>query len=146
MVRFSTLGGGLYRGGQPNADGFQFLKDKGIKTIINLRSENVGEADLVNALGMKYIPIPITEVWPWSQVPETAIAEFFELVNNRANYPVFFHCRRGAERTGTLAAMYRIAAQGWNPQTAYAEARKIGMRWFYAGLKRQIYAFEPRKK
>ena len=143
IVRFSAVADGLYRGGQPTAGGFQFLKEKGIKTIINLRAEDNRESEMVQALGMNYIQIPVDEVWPWSQLPQAAVAKYFELVNNPANYPIFFHCRRGADRTGTFAAMYRMAVQGWNAEDAYAEARNIGMRWYFAGLKSQIYNFNP---
>src|SRR2546425_12085619 len=108
IPRFSILRDGLYRGGQPTAKGFQFLKEKGIKTVINLRAEDNAEAKTVEKLGMHYIQIPVDEVRPFSQLPEGAIAKYFELVNNPANYPIFFHCRRGADRTGAFAALYRI--------------------------------------
>ena len=143
IARFSSVADGLYRGGQPTAEGFQFLKEKGIKTIINLRAEDNRESEVVQALGMNYVQIPVDEVWPWSQLPQAAIAKYFELVNNPANYPIFFHCRRGADRTGTFTAMYRMAVQGWGAQKAYEEARGIGMHWFYTGLKLQIYNFHP---
>ena len=141
IPRFATLADGLYRGGQPTEKGFQFLREKGVKTIINLRAEDKSEAALVESMGMKYIGIPVEEVRPWSQIPNSAIAKYFELVNNPANYPIFFHCRRGADRTGAFAALYRIVRQQWNAQKAYQEARDIGMRWFYAGLKAQIMNF-----
>jgi protein tyrosine phosphatase (PTP) superfamily phosphohydrolase (DUF442 family) len=143
IPRFGVLTDGLYRGGQPTTKGFQFLKDKGIKTIINLRKENNSEAKVVEKLGMNYVQIPIDEVMPWSKIPQAAVAKYFELINNPDNYPIFFHCRRGADRTGTLAAFYRMALQGWDAKKAYDEARDIGMRWYFAGLKAQIYDFQP---
>lgn len=143
IARFSILSDGLYRGGQPSADGFRFLKQKGIKTVINLRAEDNRESKIVEALGMNYVQIPVDEVRPWSQLPPSAIAKYFELINNPANYPIFFHCKRGADRTGAFAAMYRMAIQGWTAQKAYIEARNIGMRWYYGGLKAQIYDFHP---
>ena len=39
ISRFSIVADGIYRGGQPNEKGFSFLKEQGVKTIINLRSE-----------------------------------------------------------------------------------------------------------
>jgi protein tyrosine/serine phosphatase len=143
IPRFGILAEGLYRGGQPTQKGFQFLKEKGIKTIINLRAEDNSEQALVEKLGMKYIRIAIPEVRPWSQIPQGAIAKYFELVNNPENYPIFFHCRRGADRTGFLAAVYRMALQGWDAKKAYNEARDIGMRWYFGALKQQIYDFHP---
>lgn len=143
IPRFGVLTDGLYRGGQPTTKGFQFLKEKGIKTIINLRKEDNSEAKVVEKLGMNYVQIPIDEVLPWSKIPQAAVAKYFELINNPDNYPIFFHCRRGADRTGTLAAFYRMALQGWSPKKAYDEARDIGMRWYFSGLKAQIYDFQP---
>jgi protein tyrosine/serine phosphatase len=143
IPRFAILANGLYRGGQPTNKGFQFLKEKGVRTVINLRAEDNAEAKVVEKLGMNYVQIPVEEVRPWSQIPEAAIAKYFELINNPANYPIFFHCRRGADRTGAFAALYRVALQHWVPRKAYDEARDIGMRWYYSGLKSQIYDFHP---
>ena len=143
LPRLSILTDGLYRGGQPTTKGFQFLSEKGIKTIINLRAEDNSESALVQELGMNYVQIPIDEVRPWSVIPPAALAKFFELVNNPANYPIFFHCRRGADRTGAFAAFYRTAIDHWDATRAYAEARNIGMRWYYVGLRAQIYDIHP---
>jgi tyrosine-protein phosphatase SIW14 len=143
VPRFSIVAEGLYRGGQPTTAGFQFLKEKGVKTIINLRAEDNTESKTVQALGMNYIQIPVDEVRPWTRLSPASIAKYFEIVNNPANYPIFFHCRRGADRTGTVAALYRIAVQGWDVREAYNEARDIGMRWYFAGLRSQIYQFHP---
>jgi protein tyrosine/serine phosphatase len=130
---------GLYRGGQPDEEDFETLKEFGIKTIINLRTEN-GEKAVVEELGMNYIHIPIT-ITPFSRIPAKAIDKYFEVVNNPANYPIFFHCRRGADRTGAMAGFYRMAAQGWDSRKAYSEARDIGFRWWYPRIKEQILKF-----
>src|SRR5215475_8579187 len=44
---FSMIVEGLYRGGQSTTAGFQFLKEKGVKTIINLRAEDDTESKSV---------------------------------------------------------------------------------------------------
>src|SRR5262249_13648825 len=93
IPRFGIVSDGLYRGGQPNERGFQFLKEKGVKTVINLRAEDNSEQAVVEKFGMKYIRIPLNEVFPWTRIPPGAIAKYFELVNNPENYPIFFHCR-----------------------------------------------------
>ena len=142
IPRFSMVAEGLYRGGQPDSRGFEFLKKSGFKTVINLRTEN-DEARIVERLGMNYIQIPIEGARPWSRIPGGAIAKYFELINNPANYPIFFHCNRGADRTGAMAAFYRMAIQGWDADKAYDEARDIGMRWYFRGLKEQVYDFQP---
>lgn len=142
ITRFRKLDDGLYRGGQPDAKGFEFLKQQGFKTVINLREDN-DERATVERLGMKSVHIPMT-VTPFSgsKIPDAAIRKYFEVVSNPDNYPIFFHCRRGADRTGALAGFYRIVNQGWNGKRAYDEARDIGMRWWYPGLKGQLQNFK----
>jgi len=142
IPRFFEVAGGLYRGGQPTERGFYLLKERGIKTVINLRMEN-DEANLVERLGLNYVHIPVEDIWPSSRIPEAAIAKYFEIINNPANYPIFFHCRRGADRTGAIAAFYRMAIQGWDAKQAYSEALAIGMRPWYLGLTAQLYDFRP---
>src|SRR5439155_23271281 len=41
----------------------------------------------------------------------------------------------------SLAAFYRMGIQHWDADKAYSEARDIGMRWWFSGLKAQIYDF-----
>ena len=142
IPRFLMLADGLFRGGQPTAKGFELLKRRGIKTVVNLRMEH-DEGKIVEKLGMNYVHISVDEVRPWTQIPQAAIAKYFEVLNNPANYPIFFHCQRGADRTGAMAAFYRMAIQGWDANKAYTEARGIGMRWWFAGLKSQLYEFHP---
>jgi tyrosine-protein phosphatase SIW14 len=140
IPRFETVGSGVYRGGQPGREGFEYLKKNGIKTVINLRTDNDEEA-IVKELGMNYVHIPISIKF-WSKIPSPAIDEYFKVLNDPANYPIFFHCKRGADRTGALAGFYRIAVQGWEPEKAYDEAREIGMRWWYPAIKQQIRTFK----
>ncbi|HET9942449.1 MAG TPA: tyrosine-protein phosphatase [Terriglobia bacterium] len=141
ISRFSIVDEGIYRGGQPNKEGFAFLKERGVKTIINLRAKD-DEGEMVRGLGMQYFHIPIRLVFPWSKISDDAIKKYFEVVNDPDNHPIFFHCHRGADRTGTLAALYRIANQGWNAERAWFEARDIGLHWWYRGLKGQVHGFD----
>lgn len=139
VPRFRQVAPGLYRGGQPTPAGFQFLKWRGIKTVINLRGEN-DEKGLVEQLGMKYVSLPIS---PGKRVSDEAIQAFLAVIRNPQNRPVFVHCRRGADRTGAMIGFYRIVDEGWSGRAAYREARALGMRWWYWGLKYQLYAFTP---
>jgi protein tyrosine/serine phosphatase len=140
IPRFQMISSGLYRGGQPGREGFEYLKKNGFKTIINLRTQN-DEEPIVKDLGMNYVHIPIS-IMVWSKIPHHAIEQYFKVLGDPANYPIFFHCRRGADRTGAMASFYRIAAQGWEPRKAFDEARDIGMRWWFVRLKQQIRNFK----
>ncbi|MBI4456708.1 MAG: tyrosine-protein phosphatase [Acidobacteria bacterium] len=132
----------FYRGGQPSQVGFHLLKEKGVKTVINLRPEG-DEEKAVQELGMQYVHIPLSSL---KRVPDGAIQAFLQVVGDPANYPIFVHCRRGADRTGMMVGIYRIAFQGWDGRQAYEEARKIGMRWWYQGFKHQLYKFAEERQ
>lgn len=149
VSRFYQVDDKLYRGAQPDANGFKSLRALGIETVINLRTEadaiKTEEQRIVESLGMRYISLPIKDGNFFTRsrvVPEETIRQFFEALD-AAGGRVFVHCHRGADRTGALVAFYRIARNGWNNQRAYEEARTIGMRSWYSGLKQQILAFKP---
>jgi len=146
IPRFIKVSDGLYRGGQPVRGGFEFLKKQGVKTVINLREEN-DEEGAVRGLGLNYIHLPMTvNPFSGSRIPEVAIQKYFEIINDPANLPVFIHCQRGADRTGAMVGFYRIVVQGWEGTKAYKEARDIGMRFWYPGLKDQLYGFKSNPK
>lgn len=141
IPRFDQVAEGFYRGGQPRRQGYEYLKQLGVKTVINLRAENQ-EAEEVKSLGLHYVHIPMS---PRERVPESKIQMFFQVLRDRDNYPVFVHCERGADRTGFMVGLYRIAFQNWSADCAYQEARAHGMRWWYLSLKHQLYEFADRR-
>src|SRR5258706_2554579 len=75
IPRFQMIAEGLYRGGQPDEHGFEYLKQQGFKTIINLRAET-DEAEVVKKLGMNYVQIAIDEPRPSSTIPDAMIRKY----------------------------------------------------------------------
>ena len=43
--------------------------------------------------------------------------------------PVLVHCQHGADRTGTMCAVYRIAVDGWTKKEAIREMRDGGFNF-----------------
>lgn len=153
IERFFQVDVRLFRGAQPDLAGFKYLRDLGVRTIINLReardAERLNEREIVESLGMKYVNIPIKDGNFFTRsrrIPLEAIRSFFQAVDASDSGMVFVHCHRGADRTGALVSFYRIARHNWDSVRAYAEARQIGMRSWYKGLQQQIDEFgrEPR--
>lgn len=118
----------LLRGGQPTEDGIRRLAELGVQIVVNLRREtfpDAGEKSLVEALGMRYVAIPMHGLWtPTDQ----EVAAFLLLLREHSDKRVFVHCRRGAERTGVAVAAARIALSGWRPADALAEMDAFDFR------------------
>jgi len=72
---------------------------------------------------------------PWHP-EDKEIIRFLQIVTDESNHPVFVHCQRGADRTGTMCAIYRIIVQGWGKQQAIEEMTKggFGFNKFYINL------------
>lgn len=112
----------LYRGAQPTAEGMKQLQAMGIKTVISLRDLHT-DHDELKGTDLKHFEIPMNAAFnPKSE----QVAEFFRIVGDPANRPVFVHCEHGSDRTGTMCALYRIAAQDWTPNQARAEMTRGG--------------------
>jgi protein tyrosine/serine phosphatase len=148
IERFVKVDERLLRGAQPDLEGFKYLRDLGVRTIINLRlakhAERLNEREIVESLGMKYVNIPIEDGNFFTRsrrIPPEAIQSFFQTIDAPESGTVFVHCHRGADRTGALVSFYRIVRHNWDSARAYGEARQIGMRSWYKGLQQQIEEF-----
>jgi len=118
---FHKINDNLYRGEQPTARGMRELRKLGIKTIVNLRSLH-SDRDEIGDLDLDYVRIRFE---PWN-AERDEIAEFLAVATDPERQPVFFHCQHGADRTGTMAAVYRIAIEGWSKEDAIEEMKKGG--------------------
>jgi protein tyrosine phosphatase (PTP) superfamily phosphohydrolase (DUF442 family) len=106
----------LYRSAQPTAEGMRNLKTMGIETIINLRSFH-SDRDRIKGTGLGYEHIYMKA---WHPEEEDAV-RFLQIVTNLKRTPVLVHCQHGADRTGAMCAIYRVAVQGWDKEEALRE-------------------------
>ena len=128
----------LYRGGQPASGGLKKLAELGIKTIVNLRGEDErtrAEEAEAKALGLRYYAIPMPGL---SRPSDAQIKQVMAILDDQENWPVFIHCKRGSDRTGTVIACYRISKEGWTDERALSEARQYGMSWMEFGMREYI--------
>jgi protein tyrosine phosphatase (PTP) superfamily phosphohydrolase (DUF442 family) len=106
----------LYRGAQPTPEGLGELRRLGVKTIVSLRAFH-GERASVAAAGLGYERVSF-KVW---HPEDEDMRRFLAIVADPARQPVFVHCLRGSDRTGTAVAVYRMSAEGWSSEDAIDE-------------------------
>lgn len=138
IKNFGQMDDRFFRGGQPKENQFQQLAAIGIKTVIDLRDEPTEfEKQSVEALGMKYVNIPMSD----KDYPETAkISEFLKLVDDPSTGKFFVHCAGGRHRTGVMGAVYRFNHYNWNYDQVYAEMKKYDFytRWGHGDMKKFV--------
>jgi protein tyrosine/serine phosphatase len=141
LPNFHRVSDQLYRGAQPFGGGMKKLSELGIKTVINLRGPDdriSGEQKETESAGLRYFNIPMPGL---SAPSDEQVARVMAIINNPDNQPVFIHCKRGSDRTGTITAIYRISHDGWTADRAIAEARRNGMSWAEFGMRTYISDF-----
>jgi len=125
VPNFHKLSDELYRGAQPTAEGMEQLEKLGINTVVNLRSFH-SDRDEIGDTGLAYEHIQMTT---WD--PDTEeVVRFLKIITDSNRTPVFVHCQRGADRTGMMCAIYRVAVQGWSKSEAIEEMTKGGFGFF----------------
>ncbi len=116
----------LYRSGQPRELGLRVMDWLGIRTCLNLRSRKSkivrDEIAFCSEHGIRYVVLPVT---PQSSMQEV-VDRFLELMDDPSNYPVLVHCARGRDRTGVLAAVYRMEFNAWTNERALSEMYALG--------------------
>jgi tyrosine-protein phosphatase SIW14 len=141
VPNFHQVNEHIYRGAQPSSKGFQSLAILGVKTVIDLRGGGGRSADeqkVVEAAGMRYIAIPLNG---YSAPSEQQVSKLLGLLNDQSTGPVFVHCRRGADRTGTIIACYRISHDHWENRKALDEAAADGMSWTEVAMKHFVLGY-----
>jgi protein tyrosine phosphatase (PTP) superfamily phosphohydrolase (DUF442 family) len=122
LPNFHKVSDDLYRGAQPSAEGMRQLEKIGIKTVVNLRSSH-SDRDELQGTSLAYEHIEMTA---WGKPENEDVLRFLQIVSDGNSLPVFVHCQHGADRTGTVCAIYRIAVQGWSKDETVEEMTKGG--------------------
>jgi protein tyrosine/serine phosphatase len=89
---------------------------------------------------MRYVSIPMKGL---SSPKDDQVTEALGLLNDTTSGPVFVHCRRGADRTGTVIALYRIQQDGWENTKALGEAKSYGMSFLERAMQHYVLNYKP---
>ncbi len=140
VANFAKVSPTLWRGAQPSDEALEKLAQGGIRTVIDLRMEGEGsthEGQAASNLGLRYIHIPLGFMHP----DQEKVLSFLRIVINPENQPVFVHCRQGADRTGTLCAIYHKLVDNWTFEQCWTEMRTHHFKPFLIALKKTVEEF-----
>lgn len=119
--------GVLYRGGQPDRDGWRAIRDVcRVRTVVCLRGPDPAadwwqtERSFCRRNGIDLVVLCVEPT-----VRDAVAKRFYRIVTDPARWPVFVHCKVGSVRTGAMVAAYRMTAQGWTYEKALAEAETL---------------------
>jgi len=141
---FGRIDPNYYRGAQPAGRDYADLAALGVKTLINLTSDDADmhEPAMADQAGLQYVQIPMTTHEP--PTPEK-LAQFLQIVTDPARQPVYVHCVGGRHRTGVMTAAYRMTQDGWTADQAFNEMKhyKFGADFLHAEFKTFVYGYHP---
>lgn len=115
LDNFYKIDDGVYRSKQPDEETFAMLEKMGIKEVLNLRRHHsdTDEAEKTD-LNLHHIKINA------GSITEDHLIEALSIIKNRKG-PIVFHCWHGSDRTGAVAAAYRIIYNNWSKADAIDE-------------------------
>ncbi len=144
LPNFKKINENLYRGGQPTSEGFRQLKQIGVKTIIDLRGADKRaktEENKTENVGLEFINLSLNN---WFRPKDSQIENILAAINKPENQPVFVHCQRGADRTGTIIAVYRMTHDNYSAENAFDEAKEFKFGWWQIWMKDYIEDYYKR--
>ena len=148
--------GRLIRSGRPEPGDLEAMRERyGLATIFSVRG--VEEPDVVAWARAHGVKIVALRMWADSPPRRDQVGLFFDVMRGdtvdlgqyqavivelegaggrvRFPFPVLIHCDGGADRTGVMVALYRVAFEGWSVDEAEREMiRRFHLPQFHPRL------------
>ena len=106
----------LYRSGLPDSNAAPLLEKLKIGTVINFLPES--DADWLKSSDIRQVQL----TYRTNHVDDSDVLAALRAIQEaETNGPVLMHCKHGSDRTGLMAAMYRVVIQGWSKEDALNE-------------------------
>ena len=120
LDNFYKISDQLYRSEQPNSKAVAEYESLGIGNILNLRKHHTDNSEAkASAIILNHIPMAARNV------TQDQILQALRIIKNSKN-PTVIHCWHGSDRTGVVAAAYRMVFQNWSSQQAIDEFENGG--------------------
>lgn len=129
-----VIPGKLYRGAQPSARSLESLIDRyGIRTVLNVRgccypdAWYLAEAEVCERRGVQLHDVSFSAVHLPSRDELRRLIDVLDC----AEYPIFVHCRHGADRTGIASMAAHLLLDEHSYDSAH---RQLSLRYGHAPL------------
>ena len=123
------IDGDWWRSAQPKPEWLHdFVKEKEIKVILNLRGAHPGDRDYdrevatAGALGVPVVGIAMSPSRPMERETLLLLLDFLE---DHGGESVLVHCKAGSDRSGLVAFLYLVEVRGWDHRRARRKALSV---------------------
>jgi len=125
IYHYMFLNEQLSSSGMPTAEQMKSVAEAGVQVVINLAPQDVphplpDESELVNALGMEYINIPVT----WRAPEAEALTRFMDAMAARTDKKILVHCEANY-RASAFIMLYRVLRLDWKKEDAIPVMEKM---------------------
>lgn len=111
----------LYCSALPDGSAVPLLTKLGVGTVITFLPDS--DADWLSTPGIDRVQLP----YRTNHVDDSDILSALRAIQaGEAKGAVLMHCKHGSDRTGLVAAMYRVVVQGWSKEDALNEMTEGG--------------------
>jgi protein tyrosine/serine phosphatase len=111
----------LYRSALPDRGAVPLLEKLKVGTVISFLPES--DSSWLTTPGIAQIQLP----YRTNHVDDADVLNALRTIQTaEAKGPVLMHCKHGSDRTGLMAAMYRVVLQGWSKEDALNEMTQGG--------------------
>lgn len=111
----------LYRSALPDSAAVPLLEKLKVATVINFLPES--DSRWLSNPGINQVQLP----YRTNHVDDADVLKALRAIQEaETKGPVLMHCKHGSDRTGLMAAMYRVVIQGWSKEEALSEMTRGG--------------------
>ena len=139
---------GVYRGGQPTADGWAYLRGLGVRHVLKLNFDSEGDDRGAVAFGLTVHQVaiyPAAFLSTFDGPTPMQVRQIVSVLLDQKLRPLYIHCTHGHDRTGLAVGLLRLET-GWTKPTAYREMRMLGFHPELLGLVRAWEEYQPRRR
>jgi hypothetical protein len=126
IAQFAVAREGVTSGLKPSLDGFDWLKEKGYRTVLHVRkpkADDSGDRKQAQKRGFKFVSLEVSPATLTAKV----IKDFTRIIQDNKGYPLFVYDEDGA-LAGGLWYLYFRTVENDSDESARVKASRLGLK------------------